>query len=55
MLFYFALHMSEFLQQSIQATFNSSVLWGLPAFGRTFSISTPTDYSSRRRFVYSWL
>ena|SRR5271157_9380 len=52
MLIYFALHKSEFLQQSIQATFNNKILWGLPTYGHTFSISTPTIYSSRRRIVF---
>ncbi len=41
MLIYFALDESEFLQQSIRATFNSGMLRGLPAYGHTFSTSAP--------------
>jgi hypothetical protein len=39
MLIYFSLHQREFLQQSIRATFSSGILWELPAYGLTVSIS----------------
>jgi len=39
MLIYFSLSSSEFLQQSIRATFDSGLLWRLPAYGLIFSFS----------------
>jgi len=36
---YLSLSKSEFLQQSIRATFDSGLLWRLPAYDLTFSIS----------------
>jgi hypothetical protein len=39
MLIYLSLSSREFLQQSIRATFDGGLLWGLPASDLAFSIS----------------